>query len=97
MATGPTALLLDIQSTQSRAHGQRGIARYTTSLATELLGRPGRVRRLLLNPEMPAPSPLPPSLAAAKPPLSASTLLPLVSAKPPLPAPTPPPKPPAAP
>lgn len=40
---------------------------------------------------------LPPPLAAAKPPLPASTPPPPASAKPPLPAPTPPPKPPAAP
>lgn len=64
MAAGaPTSLLLDLQATQSKAHGLRGIARYATHLALALLDHPGRVRCLLLNPELPPPAGLAPRIA----------------------------------
>jgi glycosyltransferase involved in cell wall biosynthesis len=50
-------VVLDIQGTQSRAHGDRGIARYLREL-TKALARwhPQSVDAFLLNPDLPPPS-----------------------------------------
>ncbi|MGA0332817.1 MAG: glycosyltransferase [Kiritimatiellia bacterium] len=48
-------LILDIQSVQSVAHGERGIARYTQSLVEGLLSRSQAVRGLMLNPGLALP------------------------------------------
>jgi glycosyltransferase involved in cell wall biosynthesis len=50
-------VLLDIQGTQSRAHSDRGIARYLRELAAALRQwHPGAVDAFLLNPDLPPPA-----------------------------------------
>src|SRR5947199_10438357 len=51
------SVLLDIQGTQSRAHADRGIARYLPELAAALMRlHPEAVHALLLNPDLPPPT-----------------------------------------
>jgi glycosyltransferase involved in cell wall biosynthesis len=55
-------LVLDIQGSQSVHHGDRGIARFVIEHARTLLGVPGLVRGLMLNPLLPFPGHLPTDL-----------------------------------
>jgi glycosyltransferase involved in cell wall biosynthesis len=56
-----TRVLLDIQGVQSRAHGERGIARYLTGLALALQKRhPQLVSAFLLNPDLAVPGAIEP-------------------------------------
>ncbi|MGI8847296.1 MAG: glycosyltransferase [Candidatus Dormibacteria bacterium] len=55
-------LLLDLQASQSRAHAERGIARYVIDHAASLMRRSDRVRGLLLNPFHHFPGHLPAQL-----------------------------------
>ncbi len=51
------AVLVDIQGVQSRAHGERGIARYLRELASALEREYSEtVSRYLLNPDLPVPA-----------------------------------------
>lgn len=59
------SLLLDIQGTQSVEYSDRGVARFVAEHARALLGIPGAVRGVLLNPQLPPPSRLPAELAAS--------------------------------
>ncbi len=50
-------IVFDLQALQSRAHGERGIARFCLELASALEEQaPGRVDRFLLNPNLPVPA-----------------------------------------
>lgn len=61
------SVLFDIQGIQSPAHGERGIARYLFELALALnRWHPGRISRLVLNPDLPLPPALEPFLAGGK-------------------------------
>ncbi|MEO5680440.1 MAG: hypothetical protein ABIS47_12320, partial [Acidimicrobiales bacterium] len=57
-------LVLDLQCTQSRAHADRGIARYAIELAGALHRGGADIALLTLNPALPFPRSLPPDLAA---------------------------------
>ena len=60
------SVLLDIQGTQSRAHADRGIARYLRELTAALMRwHPEAVHALLLNPDLPPPTRIEP-LATSK-------------------------------
>jgi glycosyltransferase involved in cell wall biosynthesis len=62
-----TRILVDIQGVQSRAHGERGIARYLTGLALELRKRhPELVSAFLLNPDLAIPGAIEPLVASAR-------------------------------
>jgi hypothetical protein len=51
------SVLLDIQGTQSRAHSDRGIARYLSELTAALMRwHPQTVDAFLLNPDLPPPA-----------------------------------------
>jgi glycosyltransferase involved in cell wall biosynthesis len=58
-------LLLDIQAAQDPVHGDRGLGRVSLELAAELDRRPGAVAGVLLDPALPPPRHIPPSLAAS--------------------------------
>jgi glycosyltransferase involved in cell wall biosynthesis len=58
-------LLLDIQGSQSVAHGERGIARYVMEHAMALMRRSDGVRALLLNPLLALPGHLPATLMSS--------------------------------
>lgn len=58
-------LLLDIQGTQSLEYPDRGVARFVAEHARALLGIPGAVRGLLLNPSLPPPSRIPAELSSS--------------------------------
>ena len=61
------SVLLDVQSIQSPAHAERGIARYTLELALALERvRPGIVDAYLLNPDLPVPPAIEPLAAAGR-------------------------------
>jgi glycosyltransferase involved in cell wall biosynthesis len=61
------AVLLDIQGVQSRAHGERGIARYLIELANALeLNRPDLLSQLVLNHELPVPAAVEPLSRSGK-------------------------------
>jgi glycosyltransferase involved in cell wall biosynthesis len=48
------SVLLDLQGTQSRAHGERGVARYLAQLSAALERNfPGAVAQFLVNPDLP--------------------------------------------
>jgi glycosyltransferase involved in cell wall biosynthesis len=54
-----TGVVVDVQGVQSRAHGERGIARYLTGLALELEARHRElVESYVLNPDLPPPTSL---------------------------------------
>lgn len=61
----PPGLLLDLTVLQGSAHSERGTPRYAASHARALLGIPGAVRRLFLNPSAPPPRHLAPDLAGS--------------------------------
>jgi glycosyltransferase involved in cell wall biosynthesis len=56
-------ILVDLQASQSAAHAERGIARYSIELTRALLRRGAPVEGILLNPNLPTPRRLPPELA----------------------------------
>ena len=56
-------IVVDLQASQSAAHAERGIARYSIELTRALLRRGAPVERILLNPNLPTPRRLPPELA----------------------------------
>jgi glycosyltransferase involved in cell wall biosynthesis len=63
MASSPShSLLVDLQATQSIAHGERGIARYAASQTKALMAMPGAVDAVFLNPALPFPSHLDPAI-----------------------------------
>lgn len=60
-------VLVDVQSIQSPAHAERGIARYTLELALAIEHlRPGIVDAYLLNPDLPVPPAIEPLAAAGR-------------------------------
>ena len=60
-------VLLDIQGTQSRAHSDRGIARYLRELTGALMHwHPETVDAFLLNPDLPPPSGIEPLTATGR-------------------------------
>jgi glycosyltransferase involved in cell wall biosynthesis len=60
-------VLLDVQSIQSPAHAERGVARYTLELALAIERlRPGIVDAYLLNPDLPVPPAIEPLAAAGR-------------------------------
>ena len=56
-------IVVDLQASQSAAHAERGIARYSIELTRALLRRGAPVERILLNPSLSTPRRLPPELA----------------------------------
>jgi glycosyltransferase involved in cell wall biosynthesis len=60
-------VLFDIQGVQSRAHGERGIARYLTGLALALEDRHAeRISSFLLNPDLAVPGAIEPLASAGR-------------------------------
>jgi glycosyltransferase involved in cell wall biosynthesis len=58
-------IIVDLQASQSAAHAERGIARYSLELTRALLRRGAPIHALAVNPNLPPPRGLPPDLAAS--------------------------------
>jgi glycosyltransferase involved in cell wall biosynthesis len=63
----PGPVLVDVQATQSAAHRDRGVARYTAELAAALWrGHPSLVHHFLLNPDLEPPGSVEPLVASGR-------------------------------